>query len=260
MTKSVGLLNGLQNPFAGVNNLRNSDYCAYVDGRLMHIIDARPVSARSRLLHKAIRSFIGSPHYPCVGAKSVLNRATYRFGSYGRLASPAATAGLAHDLCAFVAEMRSKRHAFCSYIAVFDDLDCREEALFESALWQQLRGLRRLDQLFFPYDDFANSDPASASYAFSFASCAMFVVGLHPGSSRVARRFPWPALVFNPHDQFRALRAGGKYNTFKGVIRAREVKLQGSINPNLSDFGEQSEARQYAGRAVDKDWKCPFVR
>jgi hypothetical protein len=36
------------------------------------------------------------------------------------------------------------------------------------------------------------------------------------------------------------------------------MRLQGSINPNLSDFGVHSEARQYSGRAVEDAWKCPF--
>jgi hypothetical protein len=36
--------------------------------------------------------------------------------------------------------------------------------------------------------------------------------------------------------------------------------LQGSLNPNLADFGEQSEARQYSGRATEADWVCPFHR
>ena len=30
------------------------------------------------------------------------------------------------------------------------------------------------------------------------------------------------------------------------------------MNPALKDFGTQSEARQYAGRAVPPDWRCPF--
>jgi FPC/CPF motif-containing protein YcgG len=42
------------------------------------------------------------------------------------------------------------------------------------------------------------------------------------------------------------------------TIRARDMKLQGTLNPNLSDFGKQSEARQYSGRAVEQNWKCPF--
>jgi uncharacterized protein len=44
------------------------------------------------------------------------------------------------------------------------------------------------------------------------------------------------------------------------AIRARDVALQGDINPNLADMGERSEARQYSGRAVDDAWRCPFHR
>jgi hypothetical protein len=42
------------------------------------------------------------------------------------------------------------------------------------------------------------------------------------------------------------------------TIRRRDIALQGSTNPMLSDFGEQSEARQYSGRAVDAGWSPPF--
>jgi hypothetical protein len=34
--------------------------------------------------------------------------------------------------------------------------------------------------------------------------------------------------------------------------------LQGSLNPELREFGTRSEARQYAGRATEEEWKCPF--
>jgi FPC/CPF motif-containing protein YcgG len=27
----------------------------------------------------------------------------------------------------------------------------------------------------------------------------------------------------------------------------------------LEDFGENSEARQYSGRKVGEEWKCPFL-
>jgi FPC/CPF motif-containing protein YcgG len=43
-------------------------------------------------------------------------------------------------------------------------------------------------------------------------------------------------------------------------VREREIALQGSLNPNLADFGERSEARQYSGRAVEDQWRCPFHR
>jgi FPC/CPF motif-containing protein YcgG len=42
------------------------------------------------------------------------------------------------------------------------------------------------------------------------------------------------------------------------IIRHRDIALQGSTNPMLTDFGEQSEARQYSGRAVDDDWVPPL--
>ena len=258
MIRNVALPQSLQNPFSTVDNLRNSDYCAYVDGHLVHVLSEQPVSARTRLVHKALRSFIGSPRYPCVGAKSILNRSTYRFGCYRKLAASDATAGLARDLCAFAMEMRPSRNTFSSFIAVFDDGMNGEDVPFERALWRQLGRLRLLDRRFFAYDSSVSSDPENAEYAFSFASYAMFVVGLHPTSPRLARRFAWPALIFNPHEQFRGLRASGKYDSFKRVIRDREMSLQGTLNPNLSDFGEKSEARQYSGAPVNEEWKCPF--
>jgi len=81
---------------------------------------------------------------------------------------------------------------------------------------------------------------------------------LHPRSSRLARQFRWPALVFNPHEQFERLRADGKWKRMQHTIRERDVELQGSVNPMLSDFGETTEARQYSGRAVEADWEAPF--
>lgn len=74
----------------------------------------------------------------------------------------------------------------------------------------------------------------------------------------MARRLPSPALVFNSHRQFDRLRADGRYAKMQAATRERDIALQGSINPNLADHGEASEARQYSGRAVDADWICPF--
>jgi FPC/CPF motif-containing protein YcgG len=36
--------------------------------------------------------------------------------------------------------------------------------------------------------------------------------------------------------------------------------VQGTLNPNLADFGERSESRQYSGREVEEGWRCPFHR
>lgn len=82
---------------------------------------------------------------------------------------------------------------------------------------------------------------------------------MHDLASRKARQFPYAALVFNPHEQFERLRERGKFEMFRNNIRARDVAFQGSINPVLNNFGSSSEARQYSGRAVEDDWRCPFA-
>jgi FPC/CPF motif-containing protein YcgG len=110
-----------------------------------------------------------------------------------------------------------------------------------------------------PWASDRRSDPASPEFSFSFAGTGYFIVGLHAGSSRLARRFAWPTLVFNPHHQFDRLRADGHYSRFQEAIRSREVALQGTLNPMLQNFGEASEARQYSGRAVPETWRCPFA-
>jgi FPC/CPF motif-containing protein YcgG len=87
-----------------------------------------------------------------------------------------------------------------------------------------------------------------------------FVIGLHPGSSRLGRRAPVPVLVFNSQRQFTRLRADGRYAKMQAATRARDLALQGSLNPNLADWGSAPETRQYSGRAVEADWRCPFRR
>ena len=104
-----------------------------------------------------------------------------------------------------------------------------------------------------------SSDPADPHFSFSFAGRALYVIGMHANSSREARRFPWPTLIFNPHEQFERLRADGKWKHMQETIRRRDHALQGTINPMLSDFGERSEARQYSGRAVEENWRAPFA-
>lgn len=108
------------------------------------------------------------------------------------------------------------------------------------------------------WDSDVSSDPEDAHFSFSFAGHALYVIGMHANSSRLARQFPWPTLVFNPHVQFEKLRSDGKWKRMQQTIRAREMQLQGSLNPMVQDFGESSEARQYSGREVDESWRCPF--
>jgi len=129
---------------------------------------------------------------------------------------------------------------------------------WEKLLWEQLQSLHELDRQHHAWDASVSSDPEDKTFSFSFAETAFFIVGLHPASSRLARRFAYPTLVFNSHAQFERLRERGQFERLRQVIRVRDYNLQGSLNPNLTDYGEQSEARQYSGRAVEQHWKCPF--
>lgn len=123
-------------------------------------------------------------------------------------------------------------------------------------MWDQLKFLHEADDQ--PWDRHVSSDPQDDRFSFSLAGRAFYVVGLHPNSSRTARQAPFTALAFNLHWQFEKLREMGAYQRVRDTIRRRDVKLQGSINPMLEDFGSSSEARQYSGRRAGADWKCPF--
>ncbi|MDQ6747070.1 MAG: YqcI/YcgG family protein, partial [Candidatus Dormibacteraeota bacterium] len=183
-------------------------------------------------------------------------RETYRVGMLGGLGSRESAAALAEGLASFEVERASADNDFFTYVAFFTGPVALDEATFERALWDQLQALHQLDPG--PWDPAVSADPADSHFSFSFGAHAYFIVGLHGASSRWSRRFAWPTLVFNPHDQFDELRSDGRMSRWQEVIRERDAELQGSPNPNLSDFGELPEARQYSGRRNPPDWKCPF--
>lgn len=208
-----------------------------------------------RKAHRQFRALVGRAEFPCVGAKAAFNEGRYGFATYTELASRESTAELARALAGFAARV-PKIDAYATFVAVFAEPTTTNELEFEELLWAQLRQLHRADTK--PFAAGVSSNPRDDHFSFSFAGRAFYVVGMHARSSRLARRFPWPTLVFNPHEQFERLRADGKWKRMQRTIRARDVALQGNINPMLSDFGESSEARQYSGRAVGKDWEAPF--
>ncbi len=206
-----------------------------------------------------LRAFVLHPDFPCLGARAAFASGEYRFGAYGALGQSDVMLGVAHDLAAFVAEGDRLRSGFSTFIAGFAELDSKDERAFETVLWTALQCLSDLDPAGY-WDPSASAEPDEPSFSFSFGGRAFFVVGMHPGASRFARRFPMPLLVFNAKDQFDALRQNGRFDRMQAKIREREIRLQGSINPNLAAFGESSEARQYSGRAVEDEWSCPFHR
>ena len=217
----------------------------------------KPAVAMADEVHSAFKAFLHDPDFPCLGAKSIVNQESYRFGLYEELASPESTAQLAADLYAFIAERPSIVGDFTSFIACFRAPKIVTPEEFETHLWDQLQALHKIDANHHEWAEGVSSDPDDPHFSFSFGGHDFFIVGLSPESPRWARRFPWPALVFNDHAQFERLRQEHRFDRLRGMIRARDEHLHGSPNEMLSDFGAHSEARQYAGRNVDPGWRCP---
>lgn len=205
-----------------------------------------------------LAAFIRGGAFPCVGAKAALARGRVRAFEAGDINCPAHDAALREALMDF-ADLPDT-DALSTFACLFRPAQRpMSEAQFEAALWRRLQGLHDLDvDANVSWADDVSADPASPAFSMSIGGAAYFVVGLHPGASRAARRFSRPALIFNPHEQFRRLRADGRYDALKRIVRERETRLHGGTNPMLADFGEGSEARQYSGRVVGEDWQCPF--
>jgi hypothetical protein len=219
------------------------------------------MTRRDARIREAFNAFVGDRGYPCLAARGLVGRDQYRLVVCGPLGSPDATRSLAPALASFAhdAKPAADGDALTALVAVFVGRPPSGEAAFERRLWMQLQRLHDRDEAAAPGDPSVSDNPDDPRFAFSFAGTALFVIGLHAHSSRDARRFEWPALVFNPHAQFERLRRQGHFDRLRDRIRDRDVALQGSINPNLSDFGEESEARQYSGRNTSATaWTCPF--
>lgn len=246
------------NPFESDAARRHSTYCGYHDGELVRLLEAAPVPLFARVANDAFRSFVFDDAFSCLGAKAAIRRGTYRMGVYRSLDDGGVTEGLARDLYAFAEERRGFESDFTTFVAVFADRWYAGESEFERALWGQLQRLHDLDRRYHTWDPRVASDPADPDFSFSIAGNAFFVVGLDPFATRTARRFSWPTLVFNAHEQFENLKDAGTFERLQEQIRTREVKLDGGLNVNLSDYGHHSEARQYSGRPAEETWQCPF--
>jgi FPC/CPF motif-containing protein YcgG len=239
--------------------VENSAYSWPERGQLVRY-DGREPSRMAQDVHASFRALLHDPEFPCVGAKSVVNQDSYRFGLYQKLGSEDATAGLALDLLQFRREQDTMQGEFHSFVASFLEPKIVTPATFERQLWRQLKLLHEIDAQHFDWNPEVSSDPDDPSFSFSFAGGAYFVVGLSPASPRWARRFSWPTLIFNDHFQFERLREEHRFDRLRDVIRERDTRLHGSANAVLEDHSSpHSEARQYAGRQVGDSWRCPVT-
>ena len=210
-------------------------------------------------LKDSFATFIRSDAFPCVGAKAALAQDAVTIIELPRINRSTADIELYRAICRFGETLDPKAVLVQSFVAMFESPCSLSEKAFEAALWDRLQALHNLDVATgTPWAEEAEADPTSPHFSMSIGGHAYFVIGLHPNASREARRFDRPVMVFNSREQFDRLKADGRFETMRKIIRKRDRELEGDINPMLRDFGEASEALQYSGRQVDESWACPL--
>jgi FPC/CPF motif-containing protein YcgG len=216
----------------------------------------RPESAA---IHETIRSFISQANYPCVAAIRSVGRSEYIVGIYDEFGSDTHWQQLRADLCDYILTQRRTQSRYVSFWALFTTHPSMpdNEIQFEDKLWRELSLLSSEEDR--PLDwGTHTSDPNDPGFCVSLMGEKLFVVGLHPQSSRVARRLSRQALVFNTLSQFDQFEKDGTYTTLVHTIRRRELNFQGSINPMVQAHGDVWESIQYSGRDNPDSWTCPF--
>ncbi len=201
--------------------------------------------------------FIIAKDHPCLMAQTVFSMDKVDFHEYDNFGSRETAKAILADLKKYIAAYDFESNEFLTFLVGFKGKQDYTEEEFEKTLWEQLQHLHEVDDT--EWDEAVSPDPENKNFSFSLGGKAFYIVGLHPNSSRKARQAPYPAIAFNLHWQFEKLREMNTYHTVRDKIRERDTALQGDINPMLEDFGENSEARQYSGRKVGEEWKCPFL-
>lgn len=214
---------------------------------------------QSNIIRREYLDFIQNREFPCVAAKTALTWNQIQCLVVDHLACPKDDAAILEFLYDFVDTYRQADKLYHSAAVIFRGPEQPSEAEFEELLWQRLQAVSNLDARHYGYDPRVVADPVSPDFSYSLKEEAFFVIGLHPGSSRKARQFRYPTLVFNAHDQFERIRAADRYDSLRNTIRTRDLAYSGSVNPMLQDFGQASEVYQYSGKAYNAAWKCPFI-
>lgn len=210
---------------------------------------------------QALQTFIEAPEFPCVGAKSALRRGKLKIIEARSIDSGWDDLAIHDAILEFAWAYRAEPTLFTSLAVIFCQSAPIDESAFEEAMWARIQSLADKDAWRGQTTDLrVSDDPDDPHFSLSFGGEAFFVVGLHPKASRPARRFDHPAMIFNLHDQFEELRRTHRYDKLKEAIVERDIKLAGSPNPMLAVHGTASEARQYSGRQVGAEWRCPYRR
>ncbi len=196
--------------------------------------------------------------YPCVAAVQSYTKNQYEVGFYDSLGLGNRNYELASDLIHFVENLDLQKTPFQSFWAVFEETKSLSEEEFEKALWRELSYLTSHQELPDSWDPSFSSNPEDKNFCFSLGGHAFYVVGLHPNSSRLSRRFPFPVLLFNAYEQFNSLIKKGTFAPMVKANRKLDSLFQGSVNPMVEKYSESWESIQFSGKSNPENWKCPF--
>src|SRR5690606_22674379 len=105
--------------------LRSPDLCSSPPGQLM-------------------RDFIADPAFPCVGAKSALNKGRMQLQEFGVLGDRAITPALHAALLQYARDYPAPGTVPVTFIAAFKR-ELMDEHSFEQRLWRQLQALHEHD-------------------------------------------------------------------------------------------------------------------
>ncbi len=204
-----------------------------------------------------IKALVSQKNYPCVAALRSYHKDDYQVGFYGKFGEGEHWRELRNDLLFFLQEQKRTSSIYLSFWAVFEEQEF-SEADFETALWKELSFLTSEEDRKNDWPANSVQDPADPGFRFALGGSEFFVVGLHSQSSRQARRFSRPAMIFNVFSQFDQLMKLGQYEGMVALNRERDQKFQGSVNPMVAAHGESWESIQFSGKMNPGTWKCPF--
>ena len=212
--------------------------------------------------HEIIQQFHARLHekiYPCVAAHHAADQGNIHCMVADHMACPRQDNEILQFIYGFTDTLRKSPAEFQSAVILFKAPKTPDESAFDAMFWSRLQALSDLDSMQYGYDPRVDKHIDSPKFSYSLKEEAFYIIGLHPASSRLARQFPLPAMVFNAHAQFEKLRHENRYTKMQQLVRKRDLAYSGSVNPMLSDFGESSEVFQYSGRRHESDWECPLI-
>jgi FPC/CPF motif-containing protein YcgG len=209
--------------------------------------------------YSAISAFLGQKNYPCAPALHSFKRGDYLVGLYpDEFGSAQSSLALFRDLLFFREKQKSSGSPYMTFWAIFDGYCDFSEEEFERRFWREISAASSHQDAKASWDIRFSADPEDMKFCPSFGGEAFFIVGMHANSSRKARRFPYPAMVFNLYEQFDALAERGQYEAIVKLNRGRELQFQGDLNPMVLEHGEKWESIQFSGKKNQGSWKCPF--